>query len=115
MAFYVTPLEEKPQRRGTLEYYFLRVSDGEKSHVAGVGIPEQAYLRAGEPRRPKEVWANLAVAWARHHLEKQTFARMGQWSCEFPDVPLEVADYWVSNRELPESLPGGSGQDAPGS
>lgn len=82
-------------------YLFLKISNGESSHRIAVGIAEQAYIRIGEQRKPKEVWYKLAEDWLRLHLNNGKFNPFKQPSGTLPPVPLEAADHWIAHGKLP--------------
>ena len=91
------------QRRGTVEDYLFRVSNSESDRDVAVGIPEQAYLRVGESKKPREVWYGLAEAWLKLQMERG-FNPFRESSDRVPDVPTAVADHWIGYGELPPML-----------
>ena len=101
MPFTITQLDETPQRQGTVVYLFLVVESGEPHHKIGVQIPEQIYLRIGEPQISKEALYKLAETWLQSHLDDGSFNPFRQPSGTLPPVPLAVADHWIAHGKLP--------------
>lgn len=98
MPFTIKRLDEAPRRDGTVVNYLFAVSNGESSHSVALSIPEQAYLRIGEPQKPKEVWWNLAEEWLQRHLDDGSFNPFRQPpGVPLPPVPLVFADHWLAN------------------